>query len=210
MEINNNLEKRQLTLLKTCIGFTILVILVMFFEADLGRILTPFIEPLFLLLLALVYFALVIITLIHILLQIKNTSWRAFLPISINIITFLSVSYLFVPLTEFRISVEFLIKKNRFNQVTQWVNHSIQNGSLTLEENKEETVSLPKEYQNLTDRDQIYVTQENGVISIFFSRGGGMFEYYPGYKYRSDNTTPPDYGDISCSRKIESHWYDCH
>lgn len=196
---------------KTCIGFTILAILVMFFEEDLGRILTPFIEPFLLLLLALVYLILVIISIIHILLNIQKISWHVFLPILINLITFLVVYYFFVPLTNLRVDTSFLIKKNQFDKTVQWVNQSIQNGDLSLEEGKEKTIVLPKEFRNLADQDRIYITQENGAIRILFSRGGGMLEYYPSYMYHSANISPPiKYGDIVCGCRIKPYWYDCH
>jgi hypothetical protein len=115
-----------------------------------------------------------------------------------------------MPLMNLRVDVGFFIKKNQFDKTVQWVNQSIQNGNLSLQEGKEKTVELPIQFQGLADRDRVYITQKNGVISIFFSRGGGMFEYSPGYKYRSDNTMPPKDGDISCNRRIKSHWYDCH
>ena len=212
MNINVNLQnKRTTTLAKVCIGFTLLTILVIFFEADLGRLLTPFIEPFLLLLLALVYLILVITSIIYIPFHFKKASWHSFLPLLINVISLLSIYYLYLPLTYLRVNTDFLLKKNRFDQVTQWINASIQSDSLSLEDGTEETVVLPKEYNNLADRNRVYVTQENGNIRIFFSRGGGMFEYYPGYMYHSGNISPPiEDGDIVCMRKIKPNWYDCY
>jgi hypothetical protein len=215
MEISFNIRRNWATnfskLTKACIDFTILAILVMFFEADLQRILTPLIEPFLLLLLFLFYLILVIVSLVYIPLQLKKEAWHAFLPLLSNLLTFLSIYYLFIPLSEFRINFDFLIKQRQLDNVVQWVNESIQNGSLSFQEGKEQTVILPEKYRNLTDRNRIYVTKEHEDIRIFFSRGGGMFEYYPGYMYHSANVSPPiENGDIVCMRKLKPNWYDCY
>jgi hypothetical protein len=202
--------ERFSTLSKICIAFSFSVVAVMFFEQDLMRILTPFLEPFLLLLLALVFLGLIIASIVHIFTQVKTLHLFAFLPILINVITFLLVSNFFVPLGYLRADVGFLIRENKFNRVVEWINQSIQTGEIELEEGKEKTVELPKQYRGLSDRNRVYVTQENGVISIFFSRGGGMFEFTPGYKYRSDNKTPPKDGDTNCKREIKPHWYDCY
>jgi hypothetical protein len=90
------------------------------------------------------------------------------------------------------------------------VTQSIQNGDLDLND-RSDTVILPKEYKNPADDGQVWVTNKYGIISIFFSRGGGMFEYYPEYRYRSDNTYPPiEDGDIVRMRRIIMNWYDCY
>jgi hypothetical protein len=116
-----------------------------------------------------------------------------------------------LPLGYLRSDIGFLIRENKFNQAAHWVNESIQNGNLKIEEGKEETVMLPAEYRNIADRDRVYVTQENGAFRIFFSRGGGMFEFYPGYMYQSANIPPPiEDGNIVCNRKIKPNWYDCY
>ena len=195
-----------------CAGVTLLSVFLIFFEEeDLSRILTPFFGLFPSLIAFTIYLFLAFFSLLYIPLQIKKVSWRVFIPLIINLATFLIVYYLYSPLGNLRANIGFLIKENRFNKVAQWVNLSIQNGDLSLEEGKEETVILPKEYRNLADRNRVYVTKENRTVRIFFSRGGGMFEYYPDYMYDSANISPPiEDGDILCMRKIKSNWYDCY
>ena len=113
-------------------------------------------------------------------------------------------------LGDLRVDIGFLIQEKRFNRVIEWINLSIENKDLILDEGGQ-VVLLPDKYQNVTDNDRVYITKENGNIRVFFSRGGGMFEYYPGYMYHSANVSSPiKDGDIVCIRKIKSNWYDCY
>lgn len=195
------------TLIKVSVGFSFSTILIIFFETDLSRILTPFFTPFLFLLIVSIYLTLVIYSFLYL---IKEKSWSRLAPLIINLITLVFTIYLFVPLHNLRIDIDFLLKKDRFNQVVQWTNQSIQGGSLILEETKEKAAPLPKQYQNLSDRGQIYVKKEKGTIRIFFSRGG-MFESYPGFMYISGNNPPPIEGrDLNCTRFIEPHWYECY
>lgn len=193
-----------------CIGFTVITILTIFFEEDLFRILTPFFAPFILLFIFLGYLVLVLSSIVYIPFQIKKVSWRAFLPVIINLTTFLVVYYLYDAIGNFRIDIGFRLNEWRYEQSANWAVRSLENGGLKLEEGKEITIPLPPLYKYLADRDQIYVTRENGNYRIFFSRGGGMFEYSPGYMYHSGNVNPPlTDGDIVCTRKIKPNWYDC-
>lgn len=194
-----------------CAGITAFSVFLIFFEEDSLRILSPFLGFFPALITFSIYLFLAFFSLLYIPLQIKKVSWRAFIPLTINVITFLIVYYFYDSIGDLRIDIGFQINERRFNQVANWITQSIQNGDLIIEEGKEETVFLPEEYRNLTDRDRVYVTQENGSIRIFFNRGGGGFEYYPGYMYHSTNITPPiEDGDIVCIRRIKPNWYDCY
>jgi hypothetical protein len=189
----------------TCVGFMVTTIFVMFFEEDLFRIFTPFLVPFIWLFMLLGYLVLVVSSFIYVPLQIRKVAWRVFIPIIINFITFFLVYYLYTPLENLRIDLGFKIKEDKFNQVVQWVNQSVKSGDLILEEGKTEFMVLPDQYRGVADRNRVWVTQENGVINIFFNRGGGMFESYPGFMYRSDDISPPiEDGDIVCTRKIMS------
>lgn len=215
IETSNNFENknwiRDLRLLiKLNIIFFISIILIIFFEGDILRIFTPFILPLLCLALPLFFFALVIISIIHILPQTEDIIWKSYIPLEINLLTLVTVMFLYQPLGDLRVDIGFLIQEKRFNQVIEWINLSIENKDLTLDEGGE-VVLLPDKYRNLTDNDRVSITKENSEIIIFFSRGGGMFEYYPGYMYHSGNVSPPiGDGDIVCIRKIKPNWYDCY
>lgn len=198
------------TFTMVCIGFAFLTIPAMFFEADLSRIVTPFLELFFFLFFILIYLILFVISLIYIFLRIKKRPNHALLPILVNVITFYFVFFLFMPFHNLRINVEFLIKKDRFYQVVQWVDKSIQNGEIVLEQNHQEVVRLPDDYRNVSDGDRVLVQKEEDVLNVYFLFGGGMFEYYPGFMFRSDNNPPPiENRDIECFRKIKPHWYYC-
>ncbi len=192
-----------------CIGYTVLTVFAVFFVEDLFRILTPFFAPFFLLFVFFGYVALVIISIFYI--PYQQITWRKFIPLVINLTAFLIVCYLYTLPGNLRVDIGFQVEEKRFNQVVQWVNKSIADGTLKLKTNREETIILPQEYSYLADRDRIYVTQTPDGISIFFSRGGGMFEYYPGFMYRSSNVSLPiEDGDIVCVRQIKPDWYDCY
>lgn len=193
-----------------CAGFTVLTMLTSFFEGDLFKIFTPFFVPFILLFVFLGYLVLVVVSLLYIPFQIKNLTWRVFAPVIINITTFLIVYYFYDLMGGLRVDMGFQINESRYNQAANWVTQSIQSGDLVLEDTGR-GVLLPREYRSLADDGKVYVIPAYGVISIFFSRGGGMFEYYPGYMYRSDDANPPiKDGDIVCIRRIMPNWYDCY
>jgi hypothetical protein len=193
-----------------CLDYTVITMLAIFLEEDLFRILSPFFAPFFLLFIALGYLVLVAASILYIPFQIRNLAWRVLIPIAINSMTFLIVYNFYDSLEKLRVDIGFQVNEKRFNQAVNWVTQSIQNGDLDLND-RSDTVILPKEYKNLADDGRVWVTNKYGVISIFFSRGGGMFEYYPGYRYRSDNAYPPiEDGDIVCMRRIRMNWYDCY
>src|SRR5262249_54808234 len=133
------------------------------------------------------------------------------IPISINLITFSIVYYLYDEIGDFRIEARFRLNENRFNQAANWVTESIQNGGVNLEETRG-TVILPKRYKSLADEGRVLVTNEYGVITILFFRGGGLFEYGPSFVYRSDNIASgfEIYGDINCNKWLSPNWYDCY
>jgi hypothetical protein len=194
-----------------CLGYTIATFFTVFFEEDLFRIFTPFLAPFILLATFLGYLVLAGTSILYIPFQIKKLVWRVFIPVIINSATFLTVYYFYDSIKDFRIEIGFQINKNRFNQAASWVSQSIQNGGLDLEEARG-TVILPKEYKNLADDGRVLVTNEYGVITILFFRGGGMFEYGPSFVYRSDNIASgfEIYGDIQCNKWLSPNWYDCY
>ncbi len=194
-----------------CLSYIVITMLTIFFEEDLFRIFTPFLAPFLLLFIILGYLVLAVISLLYIPFQIRKVSWRVFIPLIINLITFLIVYYLYNPLGDVRIKIGFRINENRLNRAASWITQSIQNGDINIEETRG-TVILPKEYKSLADRGQVLVTNEYGVITILFFRGGGMFEYGPSFVYRSDNIASgfEVYGDIQCNRWLSPNWYDCY
>ncbi len=193
-----------------CLGYTILTMFTIFFEEDLFRILT-FFTPFFWLFVFLGYVIFAAASFLDIPFQIKRLAWRAFGPVIINSITFLIVYFFYDSLKDLRIDIQFQINENRFNRAANWVTQSIQNGDLDLEETRG-TVIFPKVYKSLADDGRVFVTNEYGVITILFFRGGGMFEYGPSFVYRSDNIAPgfEIYGDIQCNKWLSHNWYDCY
>jgi len=192
-----------------CLAYTVVTILVIFFEEDLFRIFTPFLAPFILLFVFLVYLVLAFASVSYIPFQIRKVSWRVFVPAIINSITFLVVYCFYGTLGDLRINLGFRINENSYIQVVQWVEQSLSNGGILLNDGKEEVVFLPKVFHGLSEDNRIYVTKYQEDITIFFYRGGGLFEYSPGFTYRSDNNFPADNGDIVCYRQIKPHWYAC-
>jgi hypothetical protein len=193
-----------------CLAYVVITMLTIFFEEDLLRIFTPFLAPFLLLFILLGYAVLLIASLIYMPLQIRALRWRVLIPIVINSITILIVYNFYSTLGRLRADIGFKMNEERFTQAANWVTQSIENGALDLNETSD-TVILPKEYESLAEDGRVWVTKKYGVIDIFFYRGGGLFEYAPGYKYRSDNTNPPiEDGDIVCMRRIKTNWYDCY
>jgi hypothetical protein len=217
MEANNNTNILKSliagisTFSKICAGFTVTTILVMFFELDLASLLTPFIEPLLLIFLFLVFIGLAIASLIYVVKRFDANPLDAFLPFSLNALTAVTVIFFFLPLQDLRIDIDFKMNSSKYQQVVQWVNKSIENGDINLEVNRLDVISLPEKYKNTTAFDRIIVDRHENGINIFISPWGGMFEYSPGFMYRSNDTFPPDgeIAEIECRRKIQPHWFYC-
>jgi hypothetical protein len=216
METNSdtNLWKRLLTSISTfskiCAGFAIITVLIIFFELDISRILTPFIEPFLLIFFLLVFVVLAIASLVHIPKRFNANPLDAFLPFSINALTAVTVFFFFFPLQDLRVDIEFAIKSDKYQQIVEWVDESIQNGEIELETNRLDVILLPEEYRGSTTFDRIIVKRHKYGISVFMSPWAGMFEYNPGFVYRSDDTFPSDdFAEIECHRKIQPHWFYC-
>jgi hypothetical protein len=142
-----------------CLSYIVITMLTIFFEEDLFRIFTPFLATFLLLFIILGYLVLAVISLLYIPFQIRKVSWRVFIPIIINLITFLIVYYLYNPLGDLRIDISFQMNENRFNRAASWITQSIQNGDVNLEETSG-TVMLPKEYKSLADSCLVLVTKK--------------------------------------------------
>lgn len=186
------------------------IVFLIFFEEDITRLFTPFILPFLCIGSPLIYLLLVFVSIVHILPQTEDMTWKFYIPLLINLATICTVIFLSKPLEDFRINAGFQIKEKRFNQATDWIIQSVENGDINLE--NDWIVNLPKEYRGLAEDERVFITHDNGVISIQFYRGGGMFEYSPSYVYRSDNITPPfeDFAETICIRRLHPYWYDCY
>src|SRR4030067_1150088 len=153
METNNdtNLWKSLiadiLTFSKICAGFTVITVLVMFFELDISRILTPFIEPLLLIFLFLVFVVLSVASFIYVVKRFDVNPLDAFLPFSLNALTVVTVIFFFRPLQDLRVDIAFKMNSDKYKQVVHWVNESIQSGEINLEDNKLDVLSLPDKYK---------------------------------------------------------------
>src|SRR5215204_3803576 len=121
-------------LVSICAGITVFSVFLIFFEDDLSRILTPFFGLFPALITFSIYLFISFFSLLYIPLQIKKISWRAFIPLIINITTFLIVYYFYDSIGNLRIDIGFRINEQRFNQVATWITQSIQNGDLNIEE----------------------------------------------------------------------------
>ncbi|MFT3892596.1 MAG: hypothetical protein QM730_13245 [Anaerolineales bacterium] len=193
-----------------CLSYTFLAMLSAFFVEDLFRFFTPFFAPFLLLFIAFIYLALSAASLLYIPFRIMRLTWRVFIPIAVNLLTFFIIYNFSDHLPILRVVVGFQINEKKYNQAANWIIKSIQNGDLNINDTSD-NVTLPKEYKSLADNGRVWVTNKYGVISIYFYRGGGLFEYVPGYNYRSDDANPPiEDGDILCIRRISPHWYDCN
>ncbi|MBI3168603.1 MAG: hypothetical protein HYZ22_09005 [Chloroflexi bacterium] len=197
-------------LIKINLIFYFAFVLLIFFEEDITRLFTPFILPFLCIGFPVIYFLLVIVSIVHILPQTEDMTWESYSPLLINLAAICTVIFLYKPLGDFRINAGFQIKEKRFDQAAHWIIKSIENGDINLD--NDWIVDLPKEYRGLAEDERVFIAHNNGIISIQFYRGGGMFEYSPSYVYRSDNITPPfeDFADTVCVRRLLPYWYDCY
>lgn len=186
------------------------IVFLIFFEEDITRLFTPFILPFLCIGSPIIFLLLVIISIVHILPQTDDMTWKSYSPLLINLATICTFIFLYEPLGDFRINTGFQIKEKKFDQAAQWIIQSIKNGDVNPD--IDWSVNLPMEYRGLAEDGRVFIIQNNEVISILFYRGGGMFEYSPSYVYRSDNITPPfeDFAETVCVRRLSPYWYDCY
>ncbi len=197
--------------ISVCLTFTLTVVLFVFFEEDLLRLLTPFLEPPLIVALLLMYAFLFIASVVWVLVQWKKRLWHALIPMAVNSALPLVVYFLYLPLTHLNNDIKFWTNETRYEEAAQWVTQSVESGQQAFTEKPILVVELPPQFPGIADRNQALVSRENGIITVFFSRGGGMFEFYPSFMYRSDSPPPPvNDGDINCVRQLKPGWYDCY
>lgn len=102
-------------LIKINIIFYFAIVLLIFFEEDIMRLFTPFILPFLCIGSPIIYLLLVIVSVVHILPQTEDMTWKFYSPLLINLATICTVIFLSKPLGDFRINAGFQINEKRFN-----------------------------------------------------------------------------------------------
>jgi hypothetical protein len=114
---------------------------------------------------------------------------------------------------EVREIIEFRLKKGAYENVIAWIDESLQNNELVLTEGNSEFIELPNLYRNSVYGEKIIIEMKDNELSIFFPIGDGLFEYFPGFMYRSMGSAPPKgalYPELECKIHQTPNWYLCH
>ncbi len=185
---------------------SVIVILVSFFRWKLVDILTPFIEPILELIVFVFFLVAILWSLIFGLLKIKSQKTRAFVPLSINLVTLLIV--LLVPFTALTLKMDFHFNINKREQVVE----KIKNCELAPNvSHNDKLINLPTGYKHLSKGGgDVIVEYENKNPNVFFFTFRGILDNFSGFVYRADNNQPRNY-DFGCEHveleKLKDHWY---
>ena len=200
----NILKKSIQSFQKLSIGFDLLILISAIGLFDLAKSFDVYLAAYFWAFLSYILRALAILSIIYIFIQFKNISWKVFVPLILNSITFwilFSSSYIDM-VWNARMKYELQLNKSRYEEIiTKFENQELK----PLDENGYIRLSP-------TPRDFILVNQNYDVTSVFFDTGTG-FHSYVDFMYRSDDSQPPTaefMGTywLNCKHQ-ELYWYYC-
>lgn len=208
---NTQTKNQSFRFAKFCALFSAVSILFIYFQWDVGVNLFGLFLFLVLPFLVLILGILIITSIIYIFVQVKNNSWKAFLPLVINIVTVLV--FIFVPLVHR--NMDFFINRQAYKDVAQ----KILDREISLDEHGG---LLPLQYQYLSAGHSGMVSIEKSQIDtqIYFMRFEDVLGCtVDGFMYSTNDIVPPTRNDIFVAltaQKIEPHWfsisgnyYDC-
>jgi hypothetical protein len=132
---------------------------------------------------------LVLVAMIYFARRYKTRKAKAVLPLAVNISILVIAILLYQTLPEFELG--FRWRLSGYTKVVALV----QSGQIKPNENH--VATLPPEYQYLSDTGQIWIYDEDGVLSIVFFDSMGILGEFTGYVYRSNNMAPT-WKDIGC------------
>ena len=151
--------------------------------------------------------ALFLVSLIFLVNYFAKTHWKSLIPLfTLGLISILAI-LLFNPIRILRRNIEFIYKRDRFEQVIRM----IENGNLHpvkyYDESGSGSVILPPEFQSLSNLGEISVDKSNNRTCVFFRTDFSIiFGNYSSYVYCS-NTSPPDIDIRSKIQQINTNWY---
>jgi hypothetical protein len=159
----------------------------------------------FILLYDLIIVLVIIVMLIGAIAYIKKRrgTRKGILPLIITL--FLVMTLLFVPISAFRLNIEF--NKNR--EAYQNVVERIESGDIPVFQD-ENVVELPNEYKYLSrGGGEVIVNKTENSLSVLFFVTRGVTDNYNGFVYISDNskTTLLSLYDIREYDKKEDYWF---
>lgn len=191
---------------KTCLKFTGVWILLMFFFFDWAQGIWLIIGVPFALL---VILGLLLISIIYIPIQLKKTSLQLSVhPFLINVTTILIIIFFFFPLQNLRMDVYFLMHKSDFHQIVEWISARIENGDVELNQNDSyKEITLPEEYQDVTPEGKITLWDKNNTLIVFIPIGyksDSVFVSSSSFVYNSAG-----YSIQFCEKQLNDNWSFC-
>lgn len=189
---------------KFFVFYTLIFSFLVFLQWDLGTSVLSFVLSVLVLpLLILVFPVLLIVSLVYIPIRWRKNTFRAFLPLIINIIPVLAFLYL----PDVRLNIDFMINKQAYKEVSQ----NILNEKIQFDRN--DGGVLPLQYRYLSKGHFGWVSIEKSQADrlIYFYRFEDSLECtVAGYVYSLNNLPPPqknnDFSGIN-SKILEPHWY---
>ena len=194
------------TFAKKCLLFSGSLIVLMFFFFDWAQGLWLIIGVPFALIL---FFGVFLVSIIYIPIQLKETSWQSsFLPFFINVVTILIIIFSFFPLQYLRMDVYFLMHKNDFHQIIEWIGTRVENGEIEFkQDNSYKEITLPEEYQDFIPEGKAMLWDKNNTLIVYIPIGykdDSVFVSSSSFVYNSAG-----YSTQYCERQLNDNWSFC-
>ncbi|WPD22301.1 MAG: hypothetical protein SD837_19175 [Candidatus Electrothrix scaldis] len=173
---------------------------------ELIDILTPFIFPLILMGVLVIFWATLAWSLVHVLRKKRYRNTFSFFPLGVQLLALLII--MTVPFTSIMLDLDFKRNLKERENVVSWVisgelkPNVAHNTSLIL---------LSDEQRHLSKGGgEIMVEKRSGETFVFFFTFRGVLDNFSGFMYRSDGSNPQrnDFGgDFAEIKQIKENWY---
>jgi hypothetical protein len=199
MMITKQFPKAVLWLSFVNLGFGLLLFGFEFFSQNIDLLLT--------LVFIIALIALFFVSLIFLANYFTKIHWKSLIPLfTLGLISILAI-LLFNPIRILRRNVEFIYKRNGFEQVIRMIENGNLQPATYYDESGSGSVILPPEFSSLSNLGEISVDKSNNRTCVYFRTDFSIiFGENSSYVYCSNNA-PPDIDIRLKIQQINANWY---
>ncbi|MBS4538860.1 hypothetical protein GOQ27_10315 [Clostridium sp. D2Q-11] len=204
--VENNHEFSGILIISFSILSSVLLLLINIFKWTLIDIFTVFLFPIIELGVGVIFLVISILSIIYFGLKAHKLKYKAFIPLGINLVTFIIV--LTIPFTGIMLYFDFKLNIDEREEIVSMV----KSGELKANVyHNDSLIKLPEEYEHLSKGGgEIVVERDKGRLKVFFYTYRGVLDNFSGFAYISDNSElSSDHfnGDFKEIKKKKEHWY---
>ena len=195
--------------LKIALCVLVVAILISLFRWTLIEFLTSFLEPVLEMGVLVVFLASVIWSLVHMIRARKKGALTALLPMSLNIVTALVVT--FVPFTRLTTRLNFGVHhRARMEAVSAILDGKYENLIRIRGGGRGDFVNLPSRLSDLSSGGDVMVWHRQDATLVFFFSFRGVLDSFSGFVY-STNDSPPQQGEFGGRfveiERLQPNWF---